>query len=104
MSSARIMRLVTGGFEAFLAIPFIGGMFIMAQGYAPLVFMFILHIITYILSKNNNGPTVGSILGIVTSLIAWIPIVGFIMHTVSAITLLITGAMADKEDSKSKTD
>ncbi|WP_404455740.1 hypothetical protein LG329_08135 [Virgibacillus necropolis] len=96
MSSARIMRLVTGGFEAFLAIPFIGGLFIMAQGYVPLVVMFILHLITLILSKNNNGPTVGSILGIVTSLIGWIPFVGITMHIITAFTLLITGAMSDR--------
>lgn len=96
MSAARIMRLVTGGFEAFLAIPFIGGLFIMSQGYFPLVVMFVLHIITLILSKNNNSPTVGSIIGIITSLIAWIPFVGITMHIISAITLLITGAISDK--------
>ncbi|ASK62124.1 hypothetical protein CFK37_08080 [Virgibacillus phasianinus] len=96
MSAARIMRIITGGFEAFLGIPIIGGIYIMGQGYTPLLVMFILHIITYILSKNNNSATVGSILGIITSLIGWIPFVGFIMHIITAITLLITGFMPER--------
>ncbi|WP_430790286.1 hypothetical protein VBD025_06060 [Virgibacillus flavescens] len=97
MSVSRIMRLVTGGFEAFLAIPLIGALFIMGQGYMPLVVMFILHIITYILSKNDNAPTVGSVFGIITSLIAWIPFVGITMHIITAAILLFTGAMSDKK-------
>lgn len=96
MSLARIMRLITGGLEAFLAIPFIGGLFVASQGYVPLVFMFILHLITLLLSKSNNSPKVGSIFGIITSLIAWIPFIGFAAHVITAITLLITGAISDK--------
>lgn len=96
MSLARIMRLTTGGLEAFLAIPFIGGLFVVSQGYVPLVFMFILHLITLFLSKSNNSPTIGSVFGIITSLIAWIPFVGFTAHVITALILLITGAMSDK--------
>lgn len=97
MSVSRMMRLITGGFEAFLAIPLIGALFIMGQGYMPLVVMFILHIITYMLSKNDNAPTIGSVIGIITSLIAWIPFVGITMHIISAVTLLITGVMSGKK-------
>lgn len=97
MSGSRIMRLVTGGFEAFLGIPFIGAIFIISQGWFPLVIMFVLHLVTLIMSKNNNSPTVGSVLGIITSLIAWIPFVGITMHIITAIALLITGAMPDRE-------
>lgn len=97
MSAARIMRLVTGAAEAFLGIPIIGALFIISQGYVPLLVMFILHLITYILSRNNRSTTAGSILGMITSLIAWIPFVGITMHIISAITLLITGALSERK-------
>ncbi|OZU88396.1 hypothetical protein CIL03_12175 [Virgibacillus indicus] len=96
MSLSRIMKLITGIFEGLLGFPILGGLYIMSQGWMPLLVMLILHIITLVLTKNDRGASAGSILGIITSCIAWIPIVGMIMHILTAIVLLITAAISDK--------
>lgn len=97
MSISRIMKLVTGIFEGLLGIPLFGGLYIVSQGWTPLLVMLILHIITLILTKNDRGASAGSILGIITSCIAWIPIVGMVMHILTAVVLLITAAISDKK-------
>ncbi len=93
MSPSKILKWITGGAEAFLGIPFIGGIFIISQGWTPLFVMLILHIITLLVTNKDGGATGGSILGIITSCIAWIPFVGMIMHIITAIVLFITALM-----------
>lgn len=97
MSPSRILKWVTGGFEAFLGIPVIGGSFIVSLFWIPLAVMLILHIITLVMTKKDGGATTGSILGIVTSCIGWIPFVGMIMHILSAIFLMLNAASNDNE-------
>lgn len=98
MSVSRILKWVSGACEAFLAIPIIGGTFVLSLYWTPLLAMLILHIITLIFTQKDGGPTVGSILGIVTSCIAWIPIIGWIMHLLSAIFLMINAATPENKD------
>lgn len=92
MGNARTMKWVTGGLEALLGIPFIGAMIIMGFWYVPLVVMLILHIITLVISVQNNETKYGSILGIITSVVAWIPFVGMTMHILSAVFLMVSAA------------
>lgn len=98
MSVSRILKWVTGGMEALLAIPLFGASIVIGSYYTVLPIMLVLHIATLVLTKRDNGHSVGSILGIVTSCIAWIPFIGMVMHTLSAIFLMIG---ASKEDSSS---
>ncbi|MNW13908.1 hypothetical protein D3C71_2119840 [compost metagenome] len=63
----------------------------MFSGYSVLGFMFIFHLITLILSLKNNESIYGSVLGIVTSLLAWIPIVGWVLHLITGILLMVSG-------------
>lgn len=86
----NVMKWVTGGAEAFLGIPIIGGMFIFGHAWAPLGFMAVLHIITLLVALNSGRTITGSILGITTSVIGWIPFVGMVMHWITAIILLIS--------------
>jgi len=81
--------------EAILAIPFFGAAIIIGTLYFALFIMLVLHIITLVLTKQDNGDSVGSILGIITSCIGWIPFVGMIMHILSAIFLMINAATPD---------
>ncbi|MFC4025250.1 hypothetical protein ACFOUV_15750 [Oceanobacillus longus] len=97
MSVSRILKWVTGAFEAFLAIPVLGGTFIVSLFWTPLLVMLILHIVTLIMTKKDEGKTVGSVLGIITSCIGWIPGVGMIMHILSAIFLMINAAQPDNK-------
>ena len=92
MSVSRILKWITGAFEAFLGIPILGGAFIINFLWTPLFIMLAFHIVTLILTKKDGGATVGSILGIITSCIGWIPVVGMIMHIISAVFLMINAA------------
>ena len=96
MSASRVLKWVTGGLEAMLGIPVLGGTIVISLAWTPLIVMFILHIITLLLTNKERGATTGSILGIVTSCIAWIPFVGMVMHILSAIFLMINAAATDK--------
>jgi hypothetical protein len=54
--------------------------------------MFVLHLITLVYCIRENEKRTGSILGIVTSAVGWIPFLGMIMHIITAIILLIDAA------------
>ncbi|QFT90728.1 hypothetical protein FIU87_18960 [Bacillus sp. THAF10] len=97
MSPSRILKWVTGGLEAILGVPVLGAAIVLSLLWIPLAIMLVLHIITLVLTKKDGGSTTGSILGIVTSCIAWIPFVGMIMHILSAIFLMLDAAKADKK-------
>lgn len=90
MTSSRNMKWVTGFMEAFLGIPIVGGLFIISLGWTPLIIMFVLHIVTLILSNQNKEQSFGSILGIITSVLGWIPFLGMLLHIVTAIVLFIS--------------
>jgi hypothetical protein len=89
VSASRLMKFVTGGMEAFLGIPILGGVFILSTGYTPLWVMLILHIVTLLLSSKENTVKLGSILGIVTACLAWIPFLGMLLHILTAVVLLL---------------
>lgn len=92
MTNSKILKWVTGAFEICLAIPLIGAAIVIGTWYTALGVMLILHIITLVLSAQNREPIYGSVLGIVTSLVAWIPIVGWVMHLLTGIFLMVTAA------------
>ncbi|EGK11236.1 hypothetical protein HMPREF9374_2054 [Desmospora sp. 8437] len=96
LSAARIMKWVSGGFEALLGIPVLGGLLVIASGYYALVVMLLLHIATLVVSASGGAPKHGSILGIVTSCVAWIPFVGMIMHIITAVILMVDAAKKEK--------
>ncbi|MBD7942767.1 hypothetical protein MKZ20_06605 [Psychrobacillus sp. FSL K6-2684] len=96
MSNTKILKWVTGGLEALLGIPVLGGIIIMSFLWIPLVIMLALHIVTLIITKKEGGETTtGSILGIVTSCIGFIPIVGMIMHIITAVILMLEASKPD---------
>lgn len=89
MKTSTILKWVTGGLEALLGIPFLGGLLILSLAWTPLYILLALHIITLIFSIRENQNKHGSILGIVTSCIGWLPFVGMVMHIITAVFLLI---------------
>lgn len=100
MSVSRILKWVTGGFEALLGIPLLGASIIVSLAWTPLLAMLILHIITLVMTKKDNGVSTGSILGIVTSCVAWIPLVGMVMHILAAIFLMTNASTPDRTVTK----
>lgn len=101
MSNARIMMIVAGVLEAILAIPVLGGTIVIGLVYIPLAVMLIIHIVGLVLSSRENLPIYASVVGIVTSLIAWIPFVGWIMHLITALLLLVSTISSKSRQSTS---
>jgi len=84
------MKWLTGLFEVGLGIPFIGASIILGTGWTALGVMFVLHVITLILSIRDMESKTGSILGIVTSVVGIIPFVGMVLHWITSIALLLS--------------
>ncbi|KAB2335523.1 hypothetical protein [Bacillus mesophilum] len=97
MKTSTILKWITGGFEAALGIPILGGLFILSTAWTPLFVMLVLHIVTLVFSSNEGEKKHGSILGIVTSVVGLIPVVGMVMHIITAILLMIDAAKSNKK-------
>ncbi|MFL8939054.1 hypothetical protein ACKA06_19930 [Rossellomorea oryzaecorticis] len=102
MSTSRILKWTTGACEAVLGVPILGAAIVLGYLWAPLGIMLILHIITLIFTLKDGGSPIGSILGIITSCIAWIPFVGMTMHIITAILLMINAAKPDRTTLENK--
>ena len=100
MSSSKVLKWVTGGLEAILGIPILGATIVLSFLWIPLFVMLVLHIITLVITNKDGGSTTGSIIGIVTSCIAWIPFVGMIMHILTAIFLMIDASKSDNKENQ----
>ncbi|ELK48920.1 hypothetical protein QRD89_04115 [Halobacillus sp. ACCC02827] len=100
MKLSTILKWVTGVCEALLAIPIAGGLFIVSSGWAPLMTMFILHLITLVIAVKDNRAYVGSVFGLVTNVLGWIPVIGWILHTITAVILLIDAGRSTALDKK----
>jgi hypothetical protein len=94
--TVKTLKWVSGGIEAVLGIPFLGGSIVLGFGWTPLLLMLVFHIVVLVLSKKVGVKATGNIIGIVTSVIGWIPFVGMIMHILSAVFILRDAARKDK--------
>ncbi|MNO44947.1 hypothetical protein D3C76_352040 [compost metagenome] len=91
MSASRALKWITGSCEIILAIPFLGAAIVVFSGFSVLGLMFILHLVTLIVSSRYQESIYGSVLGIITSLLAWIPFVGWGLHLITGILLMVSG-------------
>jgi len=85
----NVLKFISGAFEAFLGIPFLGGIYIISSGYTPLFIMLLFHIAVVIIAKSQGQTAYGNVLGIFTSCLALIPIVGMLLHMITAISIFI---------------
>lgn len=88
-TAGRVLKWVSGGLEALIGFPIIGGTIVISLAWTPLLLMLALHIVSLVISSKEGRKKNGHILGIVTSCVGWIPFVGMVMHILSAIFLLI---------------
>ncbi len=88
----RLLKWISAGIEAFLGIPVLGGTIIIATGWAPLGIMFIFHIVLVVFSSKAGEKAAGNIVGIITSIVAFIPVLGMIMHLVTAAVIALETA------------
>jgi len=92
LKTSTLLKWISGGLEILLGIPILGAIIIVSTLWTALGIMLILHVITLIFSVREGTKTHGSILGIITSVIGWIPFVGMIMHIITGIFLLMDAA------------
>ena len=98
MNLSKGMKWITGIAETFLAIPILGGAFIISSGYSVLITMFVLHAITLLLSIRDKQGKGAPILGLITSVVSVIPVVGWFMHAITAIALFISALTSSKKE------
>ncbi|SIS48962.1 hypothetical protein [Salimicrobium flavidum] len=94
MSATTLLKWITGICEALLAIPIAGGAFILSGGWQPLLFMFVFHLIVLIISVKQSEFSSGSVVGMIANAVGIIPIIGWIMHTITAIILIVDAGMS----------
>nr|WP_279401853.1 hypothetical protein [Piscibacillus salipiscarius] len=92
-----ILKLIASGIEFFLGIPFVGGAFIFANAWGPLLLMFLFYLAILLLSIKYGYAKWGAITGMVVSIVAFIPVVGMILHWVAFFALLFDGIMNYKQ-------
>ncbi|OAB45381.1 hypothetical protein [Paenibacillus glacialis] len=88
-NTSKLLKWITFAIEAFFAIPVVGGAFILSNGWLPLGVALLLHVVAIVYLLKDRASIIGNGLGVVTSLVGIIPIVGWIMHGITAIVLLI---------------
>lgn len=88
----NILKWVSGGIEALLGIPVLGGTIILSMAWVPLFIMLAFHIIIVVFSYKAGIKANGNILGVVTSVVGFIPGIGMIMHLLSAVFILVDAA------------
>lgn len=92
----KLLKWISAGIEAFLGIPLLGGLIIMATGYTPLFLMLIFHIVLVVFSNKAGVKAGGNVVGIITSVIGFIPFLGMIMHLVTAMVIAVETASQNK--------
>ncbi|WP_255570530.1 hypothetical protein [Cohnella sp. CFH 77786] len=86
----KLLKWIAFGYEGVLAIPFLGGAIIVANGWTPLLLEGILHLAALILLLVNRRMVIaGNLVGLAGALLGWIPLFGWILHTVAAVILFI---------------
>lgn len=90
MKTSKKLKMYSAIGESILGIPVVGGVIVLKLVFLPLAAMFALHIVTLIHCQKEEADKIGSILGIITNALGWIPIVGMIMHILTAVVLWIS--------------
>lgn len=94
--SLRTLKWVSGGMEAVLGIPFLGGSIVIFSGYNTLWLMLAFHIVVVVLTARAGWVSKGNIVGIVASTVGVIPVVGMLLHMAAAITILLDAAFGSR--------
>jgi hypothetical protein len=95
--TVKTLKWISGGIEALLGIPILGGSIVLGLAWIPLLVMLVFHIVVLVFSNKVGVKAHGNIIGIVTSAIGWIPVVGMIMHILSAVFILMDAARKDDD-------
>jgi hypothetical protein len=85
----KSLKWIAFAVEGFLAVPLLGGAFIVASGWTPLWFTGLLHAAAIILLLMSKRLLItGNLAGLAGALLGWIPLVGWFLHLAAAVILL----------------
>lgn len=76
-------------FELFLALPVIGGITVIAAGYATITIAIIIHLIALVARVSTGRSKVVPIIAIILTLLTWVPVVGWLMHVIITVLYFI---------------
>lgn len=100
MSTSKVLKWVAGGMECLWGFPVLGGTIIIGLMWIPLAVMLIFHIVGLVFAIKENKKRTGHILGIVASCVGWIPVVGMVLHILTAIFLMMEAHKDETIDKK----
>ena len=85
--NSKNIKLISAIFETILAVPFLGGFFVLMTAWMLLAVGLVLGIVGVIICSKEKTNKSGHILQIITSCIGWIPVIGWLMHLITAVVL-----------------
>lgn len=85
--NSKNIKFVSAIFETVLAVPFLGGFFVLFTAWTLLAVGLVLGIMGVVICSKEKKSKSGHVLQIITSCVGWIPFVGWAMHLFSAIVL-----------------
>jgi hypothetical protein len=89
LSTSKTLKITALLLELLLAVPILGGIIVMGTSYFALIVMFILHILALVFAVREGSSKLAPIGGIITSGLAWIPILGWLLHVVTFVLYLV---------------
>lgn len=99
------LKMFTAGIETLLCLPYMWGFLNLNLVWFPLFIIFVLHIVTLVLSIKTWSPKNGSIAGVFINIIWWMPLIWFFwrtMHLIAAVLLWIDFSQMNNESEKWK--
>jgi hypothetical protein len=90
MGKSKQFKMYSAIGESILGIPVVGGVIVLKLVFVPLAAMFALHIVTLVNCNKEGTDKKGSIMGIITNALGWVPILGMIMHIITAVVLWVS--------------
>lgn len=79
------LQLSAAILETLFAIPILGGTIILGLMWIPLALALVLHIVALVFTQKANSSKTGPIIGIVASVLGFIPFVGWLLHVSAAV-------------------
>lgn len=88
---AKALKWVTFLYEILLSVPLVGGLYVLGklETIFALLIALVLHLAAWLLLKKNDLPVTANQFGLVSSVLGFVPILGWILHSTTVFLLLI---------------
>lgn len=90
MSLSRTVLVIAAVWESLLAVPIIGGMFVISWMWGPLIVSFMLGFAGFVVCAKERRSVFGSVLQMIAGVLGFVPFVGWALHVVAALVLWLS--------------